>query len=257
MRNKLLALMDDDVAEAIDAGCSRIHLGLGDTLPADDLQGNYVFLMEQGVISHCIPAPEDASTDVGIVGAEGIFPFSSLLGVPSKSGAAVAQLNDVLVCRVDTDRFIEAVDSRPAARQIVNRFIYSYLVQIYSNFVASQHADICAQAARWILMCHDRLEGDELCLTHDMLAQLTGCLRPTVSKALAQLKKDNAIDTGRGRIIVLDREKLRERAQWYYGHAEAYWQEHLGDLAKDDLAGKNGSDLQMQKDHRSYLFDRA
>lgn len=235
MRNILINMMRPEVSEAIEFASSRIYLKMGDAIPGDDLEGNFVFLIEDGIISHCLPGADGLRTDVGIVGREGLFPFAPLLDVPAKSGAAVAQINNVIVRRIATRDFNAAIALSRQGRQKLNRLLYAYMTQVYANFMARHQAPVISQVARWILMCHDRVDGHSLEMTHDMLAGLTGCLRPTVSKSLCELRKMEAIDTGRGRIMVLSRRKLRAEAGCFYGHAEQYFQDHIGPFGRDPV----------------------
>ena len=84
-------------------------------------------------------------------------------------------------------------------------------------------------------MCHDRVDGDRITITHDALAQMTSSHRPTITNALASMKELDLIDTGRGCITVRSRRGLRKLAEGSYGLSERYWQEHIGPFGKDYL----------------------
>ena len=82
--------------------------------------------------------------------------------------------------------------------------------------------------ARWLLMAHDRLDGDELPLTHDFLSIMLGVHRPGVTLALHFLEGAGMIRAKRGRITVLDRGKLEQAAGESYGPAEEEYERLIG-----------------------------
>ena len=75
--------------------------------------------------------------------------------------------------------------------------------------------------ARWLLMCHDRVDGDEFCVTHDFLSLMLGVRRAGVTTTLHELEGDGAIRSKRRHVTVLNREYLERLAEDGYGVAEA------------------------------------
>lgn len=84
-------------------------------------------------------------------------------------------------------------------------------------------------------MCHDRVDGDIIEVTHDALAQITFAYRPTITKALIGLTKAGLIQGSRGKVTIVSREGLRKIANGSYGLSELYWQKHIGHFGKDAL----------------------
>ncbi|MBW0145798.1 Crp/Fnr family transcriptional regulator [Sphingomicrobium clamense] len=205
---------------------------MGEYLPADDLKGNFVFAIEEGVVSHAIRSPSGNLVDMGIGGPESIFPFAGLLGVSACSGAAMAQVDKVRARRIAIDDFRGVIGDCEECRSILNHWMYASMMQVYSTVVAAREADIVGQVARWLLMCHDRTVGDELQITHELLAQLCNAYRPTVTNALAKLRAKGAITCGRGRITILSRQALAAEAGPHYGQFEAYYRETIGPFGK-------------------------
>jgi len=83
--------------------------------------------------------------------------------------------------------------------------------------------------ARWILLYHDRVRDDDICMTHEEFSLMLGVRRSSVTDALHRLEEERAIRAGRGRITVRDRAKLMLLAADTYGHAEAEYRRLLGD----------------------------
>ncbi len=94
--------------------------------------------------------------------------------------------------------------------------------------MANGRSKIEERLAPWILMAHDRMDGNELPLTHEFLATMLGVRRPGVTVALSALEKAGLIQANRGAIVVIDREGLEENSNGTYGAAEAEFQRLFG-----------------------------
>ena len=84
------------------------------------------------------------------------------------------------------------------ARVLLRKYIYSFITQIASNIASSEQGMVSAKLARWLLMCHDRIDGDCIPITHDMLAQIIFAHRRTVSIALKMMRHQGLVDIARG-----------------------------------------------------------
>jgi CRP-like cAMP-binding protein len=103
------------------------------------------------------------------------------------------------------------------------KFVQAFMIQTAHTATANGRASLAERLARWILMAHDRLESDELPLTHDFLSLMLGVRRAGVTTALHDLVSKGLIKSQRGIITVLDREGIEEIAAGYYGVPEAEW----------------------------------
>lgn len=121
------------------------------------------------------------------------------------------------------------MDGRKAVRGLLGRYVDSMIIQVGQTVHANADLNLEARLARWILMMHDRLQSDELPLTHDFLAAMLNVRRPGVTTATHILEGAGMIKAKRGRIIVLDREKLMEMAGETYGIAEAEYDRLLAE----------------------------
>ena len=95
------------------------------------------------------------------------------------------------------------------------------MVQTASTVLANGRATISERLARWLLMALDRVDGNEVALTHEFLATMLGVRRPGVTVAIREFERKGHIAGGRGQITVLDRPGLEIAANGYYGVAEA------------------------------------
>ncbi|MGU3407919.1 Crp/Fnr family transcriptional regulator [Methylobacterium brachiatum] len=117
-----------------------------------------------------------------------------------------------------------ALDASSALRDLLGRYVQSFIVQIGGTTYANSDLTIEGRLARWLLMYQDRFEQDDLPITHEFLSLMLGVRRPGVTTATHVLEGAGTIRTQRGRITVLDREKLEDMAGDAYGAAEAEYE---------------------------------
>ena len=101
------------------------------------------------------------------------------------------------------------------------RYTHVFMMQAAGTAYANAHFTVEQRLARWLLMMHDRADGDDLEITHEFLAMMLCVRRPGVTVATHVLEGNGLIRAKRGRITVLDRAKLIELAADSYGLAEA------------------------------------
>ena len=105
-----------------------------------------------------------------------------------------------------------------------------FLSIIQANYTALANARGCIgeRLARWLLMARDRLDSDEMILTHEFLALMLGVRRAGVSEALRDFEKKGLVETARGSVTIMDREGLEESANGLYGLPEAEYERLFG-----------------------------
>jgi hypothetical protein len=136
---------------------------------------------------------------------------------------------------------LRALCSRsPAANALFLRFIHALAVQSSRTLASNAIHSVEKRLARWLLMCHDRLPGDEIRLPHDHIARMLGVRRATVTDALHILEGEGALSGRRGRITVRSREKLEELAGDAYGFPEAQYTRLIAPFGKLN-AGSQGA----------------
>ncbi|MGH1570644.1 Crp/Fnr family transcriptional regulator [Methylobacterium sp. P31] len=104
---------------------------------------------------------------------------------------------------------------------MILRYVQTEIVQARQTAYVNATFTIETRLARWLLMCHDRVDGDDLPLKHEFLSLMLGVQRSGVTLALQNLEGSRCIRGRRGRIEVLDRKQLRQAAGASYGTAEA------------------------------------
>jgi len=114
--------------------------------------------------------------------------------------------------RIGADRFSQALEESEGLRAAVARHTEALLAQVQQTAACNALHRLDARLARWLLMLHDRSEGDSFALTHEGLSDMLGVRRATVSEVGAALEEKGLIRRSRGRIEVLDRPGLERAA---------------------------------------------
>jgi CRP-like cAMP-binding protein len=176
----------------------------------------FVYFLDRGVA--CKLGDEKAShgVEVGMIGREGFVGMAAVMG-------ATPCVHDVQIIaagaarRVPARALREAMDVSPALRQAILGYVYQFLLQAMRDAQVNALARLEARLARWLLMMHDRVDGEELHLTHDRLAKMLGVRRAGVSVAAKKLERGGIILLHRGAIIIQDRKRLEECCFGVYG----------------------------------------
>jgi CRP-like cAMP-binding protein len=121
-----------------------------------------------------------------------------------------------------------ALDTSPALKALLLRWVHVSMIQTAQSALANGRYTIQERLARWLLMCHDRMDGDDLPLTHEFLSLMLGVRRSGVTEALHVLEGVDIVKAGRGTIRVLNRERLEEIAGGCYGLPEAEYNKLIG-----------------------------
>jgi CRP-like cAMP-binding protein len=110
--------------------------------------------------------------------------------------------------RVRVSRFASLLEQDIAPQRVLLRYMQSLLTQMALTAVCNRHHNLHQQFCRWLLLSLDRLPGNELIMTQELIANMLGVRRQGVTAAASKLQAQGAITYHRGRITVLDRSKL-------------------------------------------------
>jgi CRP-like cAMP-binding protein len=168
----------------------------------------------------------DQRVEAGIFGREGMSGLPVVLGAARSPHEVYMQIPGEAM-RLPVAAFGTLLD-RPAIRDVLLRYVHAAHVQTTHTVLANATDRIETRLARWLLMAHDRTEGDGLPLTHEFLALMLGVRRAGVTVSVRALAREELIATSRGVITVIDRAGLLARADASYGAPEAEYQRLIG-----------------------------
>lgn len=157
--------------------------------------------------------------EVGCIGNEGLAGVPAVLGVGASPHRSFME-TDGSAFVIDTDILMEAARNNADLMSVLLGYVHVFMIQIAATALADGRYNIEQRTARWLLMAHDRLAGDELPLTHDFLALMLGVRRSSVTNALHIVEGNGAIRATRSLITVRNRPALQTLAGASYGLPE-------------------------------------
>lgn len=173
----------------------------------------WVYFPHHGAVVSMVRSTEDGSmVESGVIGGEGLFSLSTVITEPAPPGVQAMVQIEGHFSRVETRHLRERFRNDDTLRERVLSFTRVFLDQVTQNLVCNRLHTIEPRLAKWLLMVRDRMDRDELHLTHDFLAHMLGIHRPGVSIAVRALEMDGLIAHSRNMITLRDRQGLEERA---------------------------------------------
>src|SRR5215207_7465110 len=217
--NRLLATLPPADFDLLQPDLEPVALDLRQWLIEAGEPIQQVYFPEHGIVS-ILADTSQGRIEVGLIGPEGMAGLPVVLGIErSPHGYMVQAAGEAL--RISAQDLRTALRHSPSLHAGFLRYAHTLMVQTAQTAYANAGFTIEARLARWILMTDDRLERNELPLTHDFLSMMLGVRRPGVTLAIQALEGGGLIRAKRGGITVLDRVRLEEVADSAYGLAEA------------------------------------
>jgi CRP-like cAMP-binding protein len=211
----------------------RVTLGFRQPFYESGQPIEHVHFLEEGVGSVTDPQPDGDEIEIGLYGREGFSGTAVLLGVESTPHRSFLQVGDgVPALRIETRRLVDACRQSADLQNLLLRYIQTFTIQAAQSAAANAHYEVPQRLARWLLMCHDRVSGEVIELTHEFMAMMLGVRRAGVTVALHTLEGTGAIRATRGRVMVVDRERLEELAGDCYGRPEAEYSRIIAPFGK-------------------------
>jgi CRP-like cAMP-binding protein len=161
---------------------------------------------------------DGSDLEVALIGREGFYGTQVVLGGAISATEAMVQIPNAFY-RIRTADFERCVREDQALRERCLCYVQCMMDTIGQFAACNRLHPINERCARWLLMAHDRVPGDELFLTHEFLATMLGVRRPGVSIAAAALESAGLIEYRRGRIVIRNREGLEHASCECYAFA--------------------------------------
>jgi len=208
-RNRLLDALPPRVIERILPHLERVPLPDAMTIHQPHVPITHVYFPCTGVIS-MVSEMDEGTVEVGIVGCEGMTGLPLVLGATTMAMRAFVQVRgDAL--RMRSDDLLRTMRDSPRFEGLLRRYALALFDQTAQHAACNRLHTLEERCARWLLMSHDRVDGDVLVLKQQFLAEMLGVHRPAVTLAAGALQRAGVIRYARGKVTVLDRPAL-ERA---------------------------------------------
>jgi CRP-like cAMP-binding protein len=176
----------------------------------------YSYFPEDSIISMVTTVIDKTVVEVGLAGREGMVCVATFLGANSQPHQGIVQVGGRAM-RMKAGVLQEEFKRGGKLQDLLLRYTQAHLVQIAQTSVCNRLHALEARLCRWLLMIHNRVDGDEFLLTQDIISMMLGAQRTGITDAAGGLQKKGIIRYSRGRIEVLDRRELEETS------CECYW----------------------------------
>jgi CRP-like cAMP-binding protein len=187
-----------------------IDMPLGQVIYEPGIALNYVYFPITAIISLLYVMENGASAEIAVVGNEGIVGVSLFMGGQSTPSRAVVQ-SAGLGCRLKASIMKTEFDKAGPALHLLLRYTQALITQMAQTAVCNRHHTLDQQLCRWLLLSLDRLQGDQLVMTQELIANMLGVRREGVTDGALKLQRAGLIQYARGRITILDRKGLEAR----------------------------------------------
>jgi CRP-like cAMP-binding protein len=205
--NRLLAALPSADLERWRSHLEWIEMPLGQVLHESGSTPSDVYFPTTAMVALLYVTENGASAEIAVVGNDGVVGISSFMGGGSTPGRAVVQ-SAGHGYRMGAHALKEEFESSPKVMRLLLRYTQALIAQMAQTAVCNRHHSVDEQLCRWLLLSLDRLPGDELQMTQELIAHMLGVRRKVVTQSAQKLQKAGLIRYSRGHIRVLDRPGL-------------------------------------------------
>lgn len=207
VKNRLLAALPRKEYQHLLPELEQVTLTFGDILFDSGDTIRHVYFPNDSIISLLSSVEDRAMLEVGIVGNEGMAGLAVFMGVNKSRNRGLVQGAGTAM-RMKAATLRKEVNNGSALHNLLHLYTHSLLTQISQSAACNRFHLINARLARWLLMTHDRVEGDEFRLTQEFISFMLGVRREQVTLAASSLQKQKLISYSRGQIKILNRAGL-------------------------------------------------
>jgi CRP-like cAMP-binding protein len=219
-RNRIfLGLPPPDRARLL-AALQPVTFALGDVVSESGGRIDYIYLPTTCVVSSLYTTESGATAEMGLVGNDGVVGVPLFLGLDTAPNKAVAVVAG-RAFRMRAKALREEFALGGPLHWSLLRYTQSLITQISLTAVCNRLHAVEQRLCRWLLMCHDRVESDELQMTQELISNMLGGRRETVTVAAGRLQDAGLIRYSRGHIRILDRAGLEASVCECYAIVEA------------------------------------
>ncbi|MGM0912924.1 MAG: Crp/Fnr family transcriptional regulator [Pseudomonadota bacterium] len=209
-QNHLLAALSRDEYERLAPHLEWVELKLGDSLVESEKVMRHVYFPTDSIVSLLCVMEDGDSTEIAVVGFEGIVGISLFMGGETTPSRAVVQ-SAGSAYRLKGQLMKDEFERASTLQHLFLRYTQALITQMAQTAVCNRHHSLDQQLCRWLLLSLDRLPTNELVMTQELIANMLGVRREGVTESAGKLQRAGLISYHRGRIKILDRPGLEER----------------------------------------------
>ena len=208
-QNHLLAALPSEIQQRLFPLLEWVPLPLGKVLYESGDTLKHVYFPTDSIVSLLYVMENGASAEISVVGNEGMVGISLFMGGESTPSRAIVQ-SAGSAYRLLGQHIKDEFSRHGGLQLLMLRYTQALITQMAQTVVCNRHHSIDQQLARWLLLSLDRLSGDHLEMTQELIANMLGVRREGVTDAAGKLQKLGIIEYARGKITVVDRPRLEK-----------------------------------------------
>ena len=210
-QNQLLAALAGPTLDRWREHLEPISLSLGQVLYESGSTLSHIYFPTTAVVSLLYVMENGASAEIAVVGQEGLVGISLFMGGESTPSRAVVQSAGAAY-RMTAETIKAEFNQFGPVMHLLLRYTQALITQMAQTAVCNRHHSLDQQLCRWLLLSLDRLKGNQLVMTQELIANMLGVRREGVTEAARRLQSAGLISYARGHITVLDRGGLERRS---------------------------------------------
>jgi CRP-like cAMP-binding protein len=202
--------MPDADYRALLPALERVSMPLGQAVYESGGPQSYVYFPTSSIVSLLYVLADGATAEIAVTGNEGLVGISLFMGGETTPSRAVVQsAGDGY--RLRGSALKKQFERGGALQHLLLRYTQALITQMTQTAVCNRHHSVDQQLCRWLLLSLDRLPGDKLVMTQELIANMLGVRREGVTEAAGKLQAEGLIEYSRGKITVVDRANLEKR----------------------------------------------
>jgi CRP-like cAMP-binding protein len=225
-RNRLLLALPSRNLKRLMPELEQIRCQRAQILMDADSSLDNVFFPDSGVVSVVAVYADGSIIEMATIGREGCSGVQAILGAKRSSVQLLVQIPGS-AAKMSRAAFTVAMQSMPSFRSLMDAYVQAFLEQVMVSVACNGAHSVKQRLARWLLMMRDRNDGDVLPITQNLLAEMLGVQRPTITNAAREFQRAGLIERGRRQVTILDRQGLMEASCECYQLVRARLAFHL------------------------------
>jgi CRP-like cAMP-binding protein len=205
--NRLLDAMPPEALQHFRPHLEAVSIQGNQTIQEPGEASEHVFFPTRGMISLVAMMSDGESVEIGMIGKEGMFSVSAILGDDTPSQRAMVQLPGNAL-RMKTEMLLQEAKANPTLQALLLRYAQMTLSTAAQTAACNRLHLLEQRCARWLLSAHDRAGSDTFGMTHEFLSMMLGVRRPGVTVAAQSLQSSGLITYNHGTMTILDRNGL-------------------------------------------------
>jgi CRP-like cAMP-binding protein len=207
--SRFLSLLGDAEYAALEPKLTLVECKAKEVMGERGAPVNHVYFPCSAVFSVLACMEDGSAIEVGTIGSEGFYGIEAIVGGTAWTETTVCQVAGKAM-RMSAPDFKRAITGDTGLRRIAQAYLLAYLSIVSQSVACNRLHNIEERFARWVLMTHDRVPGDEFNLTQEFLANMLGVHRPQISLVAGAFQQAGFIKYTRGKMTILDRAGLEE-----------------------------------------------